>query len=247
MPGRRRDVALWGIIRRSDFAEILKKARAGLGSGSEQGYVREPENAIRDAALLAWEYLSGKRVSEFVGRVYYEDTYLGLLMDRWKITKVGETDVLQFHVRILKRYRRKKLCPRCQEKNPSGHKFCKSCGASLENATWDSHLKEVWKWKDIALSDPFTTYILEWLNHLKAKGYQGRIFAISRQHAWRIMNHLGIMNHINRHWRATHDASTKNIFELQEALDRATPPVEYVHGEPTMQLEKTRQAEENWK
>lgn len=246
MPGHRRDVALFGIIRRSDFAEILKKARAGLGSGSELGYVREPQNAMRDAALLSWEYLSGKRVSELVGRKFGEDVYGGVTMADWKISKVGETDVLQFHVRILKRGRRKKLCPNCQTKNPTGNKFCKSCGASLENAVLDSHLKEVWKWKDLRLDDPFTTYILEWLNLLKGKNYQGRIFAISRQHAWRVMKNLGIMNHINRHWRATHDAATKNIFELQESLDRATPPVEYVHGEPTKQLEKTKQAEKIW-
>jgi hypothetical protein len=111
MPGKRRDVALFGIISRAAFAEILKKARAGLGSGSPLGYVREPENAIRDAALLAWEYLSGKRVSEFTGRQYYEDLYIGLTMDKWRISKVGDKDVLQFYIRILKRGRRKKSAP----------------------------------------------------------------------------------------------------------------------------------------
>ena len=246
MPGHRRDVALFGIITRTEFAEILLKARKGLGSGSELGYVREPENAIRDAALLAWEYLSGKRVSEFTGRHYYEDTYIGLTMDKWKVSKIGDADVLQFYVRILKRGRRKKICPGCQARNSTGNTFCNKCGASLKDAQLDGKLKEVWKWKNLGLSDPFTVYIMEWLNYLKAQNYEGRIFAISRVHAWRIMKNLGIMNHINRHWRATHDSATKNIFELQESLDRVTPPVEYVHGEPTKQLEKTKQAEEMW-
>lgn len=246
MPGQRRDVALFGIITRTEFAEILLKARAGFGSGSELGYVREPENAIRDAALLAWEYLSGKRVSEFVGRIYYEDTYLGLTMDKWKISKVGDVDVLQFHIRILKRGRRKKICPSCQLRNATENKFCRSCGSSLADAQFDTKLKEVWKWKDLDLRDPFTVYILEWLNYLKAKDYQGRIFAVSRQHAWRIMKNLGIMNHINRHWMATHSSATMNPYELKEALDRVTVPTEYVHGEPTMQLEKRKQAEDRW-
>lgn len=246
MPGKRRDVALFGIISRAAFAEILKKARAGLGSGSELGYVREPENAIRDAALLAWEYLSGKRVSEFTGRKYYNDVYIGLTTDKWRISKVGEKEVLQFYIRILKRGRRKKICPECQTKNGTENKYCKACGASLQNAEFDYHMKEVWKWKNILLNDPFTTYIVEWLNYLKDKGHQGRIFSISRQHAWRIMRNLGIMNHINRHWRGSHLSAKMNPYELREELDRVTIPVEYVHGEPTKQLSKTEEADKVW-
>jgi hypothetical protein len=87
---------------------------------------------------------------------------------------------------------------------------------------------------------------MEWLNYLKAQNYQGRIFAISRQHAWRIMKNLGIMNHINRHWRGTHLSASMDPFELREALDRATIPVEYVHGEPTKQLSKTEEADKAW-
>jgi len=246
MPGQRRDTELFGIITRTEFATILEKARKGLGSGSELGYVREPENAIRDAGLLAWEYLSGKRVSEFVGRKFYDDLYIGLTMDKWKLNKVAGVDVLQFYVRILKRGKRKKVCSSCQVLNPAGNKFCKACGANLMQASYDSHLMEVWKWKNIRLDDPFTTYILEWLNLLKGKNYQGRIFAISRQHAWRIMKNLGIMNHINRHWRATHQSTTMNAFELKEFLDRATVPTEYVHSNPKKQLSETEEADKIW-
>ena len=246
MPRPRRNIALFRIINRTEYAEILKKARAGLGSGSERGYVRQPENAMRDAGLAAWEYLSGKRISEFVGRKYMNDLYVGLTMDHWRIGKIADVDVLQFYIRILKRGRRKKLCPTCKAKNPSDGKFCKSCGGSLEQAQFSFNAEEIWKWKDLRLDDPFTTYIMEWLNYLKGKNYQGRIFAIGREHAWRIMNNLGIMNHINRHWRATHQSATMNAFELREFLDRVTIPTEYVHGEPTKQLQKTKEADKIW-
>ena len=60
------------------------------------------------------------------------------------------------------------------------------------------------------------------------------------------MNNLGITNHLNRHRRAAHLSSKMNAFELKEALDRATIPVEYVHGEPTKQLAKTEEADKEW-
>lgn len=246
MPGKRRDVGLFGIINRSELQEILTKARAGQGSGCEEGYVRNPENAIRDAALLAWEYASGKRISEFTGRKYHEDLYIGLTMDKWRLSKVGDKSVLQFYIRILKRGRRKKICPKCTTKNGAESKYCRTCGSTLQEIPYDYHMKEVWKWKDLLLDDPFTKYILEWLQYLQSQNYQGRIFAISRQHAWRIMKNLGITNHINRHWRGTHLSSTMNPFELKEYLDRATIPSEYVHGEPTKQLTKTEEADKTW-
>jgi hypothetical protein len=107
-------------------------------------------------------------------------------------------------------------------------------------------MKEVWKWKDLLLDDPFTKYILDWLQYLQTQNYQGRIFPISRQHAWRIMKNLGITNHINRHWRATHLSSHMDGFELKEYLDRATIPSEYVHGDPTKQLSKTAEIDKEW-
>ena len=246
MPGKRRDIESFGIGNRSDIQEILTNARAGQGSGCPEGYVRNPENAIRDAALVAWEYISNKRVSEFTGRKYHDDVYVGLTMDKWRLNKVGEKGVLQFYIRILKRGRRHKICSKCKTKNGAESKFCRTCGLPLAEIPFDYHLKEVWKWKDIRLDDPFTKYILDWLLYLQQRNYQGRVFAISRQHAWRIMNNLGITNHLNRHRRATHLSSKMNAFELKEALDRATIPVEYVHGEPTLQLAKTEEADKEW-
>ena len=153
LPGKRRDVGLFGIITRSDLQEILVRARAGQGAGPG-GYVRNPENAIRDAALIAWEYESGKRVSEFTGRKYHEDLYIGLTMDKWRISRVGGESVLQFYIRILKRGRRKKICSKCNTKNGAESKYCRGCGHNLQDIAYDYHMKEVWKWKDLLLEDP---------------------------------------------------------------------------------------------
>ena len=104
MSQHRRSAEYFGIINRSDFEEILIEARKGKGSGNENGYIREPQNAIRDSALLAFEYITGKRISELVGRDYFDDVYLGLTMDRIRLTTIGETQVLQFKVRIKQQY-----------------------------------------------------------------------------------------------------------------------------------------------
>lgn len=246
MAVHRRSADFFGIISRTDFEEILIEARKGKGSGNENGYIREPQNAIRDSALLAFEYITGKRISELVGREYFSDIYLGLTIDRIRLTTIGETQVLQYQVRVLKRGRRKKECLRCKISNSSTTKFCRRCGASLENAELVKPQKEIWKWKSINLDDPFSKYVIEWIRYLKDTEYEGRIFNITRQRAWQIMKNLGINNHVNRHWRTTHLSSTMDGFELKEYLDRATVPVEYVHAEPTKQIEKTKEANKIW-
>ena len=247
MPGTRRTPDSFGTANRTQQAEIIKRARQGLGSGNPEGYIRNPEYAIRDAALLAWEVESGKRVSEFVGRKYFDDVYVGLTTDHYRISKVGDVDVLQFYIRILKRGRRKRVCLTCNTKNAPSSKFCHQCGADLTKGLIVANSKEVWKWKNLLLSDPFTQYILDWLNYLKEHNIQGRVFAISRQAAWTIMKNLGIMNHINRHWKATQLADTMTPYQLKEELDRATIPTEYVHGSPATLLEKVKEANEKWK
>jgi hypothetical protein len=254
----RRTSDTFGIYTRTQIAEILEKAKAGQGSGNPNGYVRNPEYAIRDAALEAAEYLLGKRVSEYTGRKYYEDTYSGLTV-QWnpdgtfakeshvRIGKDGPDDVLQFYVRILKRAKRKKKCLDCQKLCDCQAKFCPQCGADiLKIPKTAAHMKQVWKWKNISLSDPFTKYILDWLNYMKAHDLQGRVFPISRVAAWTIMKNLGIDNHINRHWRATHLSDTMKPHELKEELDRATLPVEYMHASPKKRREAIAEANKEW-
>lgn len=248
LTGKRRNADDFGVINRTDFEKILINARHGKGSGNENGYVREPQNAIRDTALLAFEYITGKRISELTGRKYFKDLYLGLTFpDNVRLTTIGEFQVLQYKVRILKRGRRKKKCLRCEQKNASTSAFCRGCGASLANSELIKPTKEVWKWKNISLDDPFSKYVLEWIHYLQKTNYEGRLFPLTRVRAWQIMKNLGINNHVNRHWRSTHLSTTMDAFELKEYLDRATIPSEYVHSEPTKQLKKTKEANKIWK
>lgn len=253
MPGSRRNQKSFPPITRSEFAEYLEKARS-------THYAGQPELAMRDASLLAFEFLFKTRVSEAVGRVYPEanrkdlelqlvaekDVYEGVTVNDFQITKVKDSDVLRVRFRVLKRGRRKKICPSCQKRNAQDSSFCRFCGSSLEVAKFDCRLREVWAFDSVRLEDPFVEYILEWLNYLKRKDYKGRVWQISRQRAWQIMKALGIMNHTQRHWRATQLRDTHDPFELKEALHRATIPFEYVHQTESRALEKAKEADKIW-
>jgi len=215
---------------------------------------------MRDASLLAFEFLFKTRVSEAVGRTYpessrsdlklemieFSDVYEGVKVDNFQIVKVKGRQVLRARFRILKRGRRKKICKNCDKRNAQDSKFCRLCGTSLENAQFDCRLREIWEYDSVRLDDPFVKYILEWLDYLKSKNYTGRVWGISRQRAWQIMKALGIMNHTQRHWRATQLADTHDAFELKEALHRATIPFEYVHHTESRALEKTEEADKIW-
>jgi len=215
---------------------------------------------MRDASLLAFEFLFKTRVSEAVGRVYpesnrksltleevsYRDVYRGVRVSDFKITKVKGRKVLRVRFRVLKRGRRKKICSRCEKRNAQDSSFCRFCGFSLKGARFDCKLREVWAWDSVRLDDPFARYILEWLEHLESESYGGRVWAIGRQRAWQIMKALGIMNHTQRHWRATQLRDTHDPFELKEALHRATIPFEYVHATESRALEKTEEADRIW-
>lgn len=251
MPGTKRKVREdFPPISRSDFAKYLEMAR-------NTKYVRQPELAMRDASLLAFEFLFKARVSEGVGRVYPEskkqqkvavlvDRYEGVTVDDFKVGKVKGVRVLRCRFRVLKRGRRKKVCSHCEKRNALDSKFCRFCGESLDEARFDYKLHEVWEWDSVRLDDPFAEYILEWVEYLKAHNYSGRVWSISRQRAWQIMSALGIMNHTQRHWRATQLADTHDPFDLKEALHRATIPFEYVHRAETRRLEKEKEADKLW-
>jgi len=51
------------------------------------------------------------------------------------------------------------------------------------------------------------------------------------------LQNLGIMNHTQRHRRATQLADATYPFTLKEALHRATMPFEYVHRAESRKLE----------
>lgn len=250
--GRRRKVReAFPPITRSEFAKHLEDARA-------TEYVRQPELAMRDASLLAFEFLFKTRVSEGVGRTYPEtsreqqqavmvDRYEGVKVTDFQLGQVQRVKVLRCRFRVLKRGRRKQVCPACENRNSLDSSFCRFCGESLEGARFDYKMQEVWVWDEVELSDPFVKYILEWLEYLRGKGRFGKVWNITRQRAWQIMDALGIMNHTQRHWRATQLSDTLDAFALKEELHRATIPFEYVHRSPTRRLQKIREADEIWK
>jgi len=252
MAGKKRSTTDFPNITRSKFAEILEKARSTR-------YVRSPCLAMRDASLLAFEFLFKTRVSEGVGRVFPEDRkdressmfldrYGGVRFSDFDIATVKGREVLRCRFRVLKRGCRKKICGECGQRNNLKANFCRKCGNSLNEVRFDSRLKEHYVWDSIRLEDPFATYIIEWLDFLRenSKDPNARVWAITRQRAWQICRKLGIMNHTQRHWRASQLADTMDPFTLKEALHRATMPFEYVHRAESRRLEQEEEADEIW-
>jgi ribosomal protein L40E len=244
---KKRSGASFPILTRSEIEALAKDAINVV-------FVHNPELAKRNAGLLMWEYLSGKRISEATGRDYFGDSYDGLTIENLRYAERADGPVLQYYIRVLKRGKRKKFCPSCNNKNPIGNAFCSKCGTKINPDAKDAPQKEVWVWKELDLSDPFSKYVTDWLDVLKpewrdptkCRGDTRRVFAISRMQAWRIMDALGIINHVNRRWITTHESSTKTAQELQEKLDRATTPTEYIHNNPEVERQKSREAAKKW-
>jgi len=235
MAGKKRSATDFPNITRSEFVKILEKAR-------NTKYVRCSHLAMRDASLLAFEFLFKTRVSEIVGRVFPEgredqkksmflDRYEGVRLNDFGISTVKGREVLRSRFRVLKRGCRKRICYNCSARNGLRANFCRKCGHNLEKVKFDSRLKELYVWDSVRLDDPFINYIIEWLDFLRnnSKDPNPRVWSITRQRAWQIYRNLGIMNHTQRHWRATQLADAMDPFTLKEALHRATMPFEYVH------------------
>ncbi len=252
MAGKKRSSTDFPNVTRSQFAEILERAR-------KTRYVRCPYLSMRDASLIAFEFLFKTRVSESVGRVFPEDKedrqrsefldrYKGIRIGDFEISRVKGREVLRCRFRVLKRGCRKKLCESCGERNGLKSSYCRECGATLEKVRYDSRLKEHFVWDSVRLDDPFVQYIIEWLDFLRSNSRDpdSRVWSITRQRAWQICRGLGIMNHIQRHWRATQLADTMDPFTLKEALHRATMPFEYVHRAESRRLEKEEEADKVW-
>jgi ribosomal protein L40E len=212
---------------------------------------------MRDASLLAFEFLFKTRVSEGLGRIYPEDkrirersteidNYEGVKVSDFQVATVKDREVLRCRFRVLKRGRRKKICPSCDNRNALDSHYCRKCGSDLARAQYGSKLKEVYTWDSVRLNDPFIAYILNWLSYLREHGHSGRVWEISRQRAWQIMRKLGIMNHTQRHFRASQLADVLDPFELREALHRETIPMEYIHRAEGRRLAKEEEADRIW-
>lgn len=213
---------------------------------------------MRDASLIAFEFLFKTRVSESVGRVFPEDRkdrqrskflgkYEGIKLSDFDISTVRGREVLRCRFRVLKRGCREKICEKRGVRNDLSANFCKECGFTLAEVKFDSRLKEHYVWDSVWLDDPFIYHIIEWLDFLKknSNNPNTRVWAITRQRAWQICRNLGIMNHTQRHWRATQLADAMDPFTLKEALHRATMPFEYVQRAESRRLEK-EEADKIW-
>ena len=156
---------------RSEFAKILEKAR-------NTRYIRCPYLAMRDASLIAFEFLFKIRVSEGVGRVFPEDwkdrlrsqfldKYEGIRLNDFEVATIKGREVLRYRLMVLKRGCRKKICKNCGTRNDLTANFCKKCGSTLVKVKFDSRLKEHYVWDSVRLDDSFTYYIIEWLDFLR--------------------------------------------------------------------------------
>ena len=252
MAGKKRSTTDFPNITRSQFAEILEKAR-------KTRYVRCPYLSMRDASLIAFEFLFKTRVSESVGRVFPEDRkdrqrssfldkYEGIRLNDFDTSAVKGREVLRCRFRVLKRGCRKKICENCGSRNSLKANYCRECGYTLAKVKYDSRLKEHHVWDSVRLDGLSTSHIIEWLDFLRnnSKAPNPRVWSITRQRAWQICNNLGIMNHTQRHWRASQLADTMDPFTLKEALHRATMPFEYVHRAESRRLEQEEKADKIW-
>lgn len=89
MAGKKRSATDFPNITRSEFAEILEKAR-------RTRYIRCPYLAMRDAWLIAFEFLFKTRVSESVGRVFpedREDRRRSKFLDKYEGIRLDDFDV----------------------------------------------------------------------------------------------------------------------------------------------------------
>lgn len=176
------------------------------------------------------------------------DKYEGIRFDDFDVATVKEREVLRCRFRVLKRGCRKKICENCDSKNSLKANYCRECGSTLVKVKYDSRLKEHYVWDSVRLDDPFAFFIIEWLDFLKgnSRDMNPRVWAITRQRAWQVCNRLGVMNHTQRHWRATQLADAMEPFALKEALHRATMPFEYVHRAESRRLEREEEADRIW-
>lgn len=211
-------------------------------------------------ALIALLYLSGRRISEILGRKYPErgppvDIYEGVKMKSFSVVNVAGRKVLKMHCRILKKGRLKIVCPQCRKLNSKDARFCSDCGLELAPLNIEElekgGIRQVWADIPMRLKDPLMKYVLDWLTFLQRNNHVGRVFPItSRQRAWQIMIEIdpNIWNHWLRHQRFTHVSETMDPYELKEFAKWETiePAVDYVHRSVKRILEKTEKADKIW-
>ena len=182
----------------------------------------------RDQCLISLLYLSGRRISELVGRTYYYtrgphegevDTYEGVTLADFEKDVIRGRDVLRMQCRILKKGR------------------------------WSTEIKKATATINLRAADPLIKYVEQWLVWLMehTENWDAPIFNISRQRCWQIITEIepSINCHWHRHMRLTHLSETMSVYRLREFAhwQSIEPAVSYVHASPGGQLEAIEQAD----
>jgi len=227
MPRPRRKAEEISPVRRSYILSLIKKVdeqhygHAPIKRNPHERALTPEEQKMRNKALIALLYLSGRRISELVGRTYVfpdgrVDVWEGVYTSDFSFKRVAEENVLAMRYRVLKRR------------------------SKIEEA--EAHLR---------LADPLTKYVLDWIAYLKEKyGEDIKLFQITRQRAWQIVTELdpNVWLHWFRHQRLTHAASVMSPYELKQfgRFARLETAMNYVHTSPARQLQALSEADRQW-
>lgn len=211
-----------------DYIRLLVDKFDTLDYGvSIAGGLSPDEQRMRNKALVSLLYLSARRISEIVGRVYvkhdkqkiiYVDKYPGVQCSDFRFDSLEGREILIMNCRILKKWHFK------QDKNET---------------------VLVKQYADVIMDkqeEPFIKHILDWLEHQKLSKVS-KYMPITSTRAYQIVCDLDpriVGSHWFRHMRLSHLAKALNPYELTEQIgfwETIDPAISYVHGEVSKYLE----------
>jgi len=212
------------VVLRDHIEGLIAKVDSMDYGYSIKGGLTPDEQKMRNKALISVFYLTGRRISEIVGRIFrYDDgrvdVWRGVFIHDFSVEHLDGEPFLRMRYRVLKR------------------------------GTQKTSLKVVMSYCDINLQDPLTEHIRQWLLHL-GKHHRGKVFNLTRQRALTIMTELDpdVWLHWFRHQRVSHVASVMNPYQLGEwgRFARLETSLHYVHENPSRLVKKVEEADRLW-